>query len=194
MRICGKSAVLSERSFGNIHMSNNRQERHHRFLRLFVANEAAIHGYVRSLVARREDAREIMQDVAVILWEKFDAFDADRDFRKWACGVARYEVLAFLRDKARDQHVFDESLVVTLADESLSDPVNDYRRSALDTCLAKLQTRQRELVLAAYAPGVRIDSLAAQRGQTAMSLYKILHRIRRTLMTCVEQTLAAEDS
>ncbi len=56
-------------------MSNFDKERHHQFLRLFTANEAAIHGFVRSLVSRRADAMEIMQEVTVVLWEKFDEFE-----------------------------------------------------------------------------------------------------------------------
>ena len=53
------------------------------------------------------------------------------------------------------------------------------------------RTHQRELVLAAYAKGTRIDELAAQRGQTAMSLYKLLHRIRQALLECVRRTIAS---
>ena len=185
--LCAEKVLLCNPS-----MNETDRQRHLRFLRLFAANEAAIHGFVRSLVPRREDAREIMQEVAVVLWEKFDHFDPERDFRKWACGVARFEVLAFRRDRARDRHVFDESLVVTLADESIQDSAGDSRRVALEECLEKLDPPQRQLVLAAYAPGIRIDSLAAERGQTAMSLYKVLHRIRQALLRCVERTLTSE--
>jgi RNA polymerase sigma-70 factor (ECF subfamily) len=167
-------------------------QRLQQFLRFFAENQAAVHGFVRALVPRREDAAEVMQEVAVVLWEKFDEFDSSRDFRKWACGVARFEVLAFLRDRARDRHVFDESLLVTLAEESVADEAGEARRAAMELCLAKLQPRQREVALAAYEPGVRIDALAEQRGQTAMSLYKVLHRIRITLMECIERTLGAE--
>ena len=37
-----------------------------------------------------------------------------------------------------------------------------------------------------------MDELAAQRGQTAMSLYKVLHRIRRALLECVRRAAAQE--
>ena len=166
---------------------------HHRFLRLFSAHEAAIHGFVRALVPGRDDAREVMQDVVVVLWEKFDQFDTDRDFRKWASGVARFEVLAFLRDRARDRHCFDESLLETLAEEGINDSSGEPRREALESCLEKLTSDQRNLVLTAYSPGIQIDSLADQRGQTAMSLYKVLHRIRRSLLNCVQRTMIAEE-
>ncbi|MEZ6045940.1 MAG: sigma-70 family RNA polymerase sigma factor [Planctomycetaceae bacterium] len=175
-------------------MNTNDHQHHRDFLRLYTAHEAVIFGFVRSLLPRREDAREVMQEVAVILWEKFSEFDQSRDFRKWACGIARYEVLAWLRDHARERLLFDEALVNLLAQEAIEETAGESRRAALENCLQKLETPHKDLVLTAYAPGARIDLLAEKRGQTAMSLYKVLHRIRQTLLDCVERTLAAEGS
>ncbi len=165
--------------------------RHNQFLRLFSANEAAIHGFVRSLLPTRDDAREVMQEVAVVLWRKFASYADDEDFRKWAFGVARYEVLAYARDKARDRHVFDNDLLQTLAtEEAASTEMREAQREALERCLAKLRAPQRALVLNAYEPGVRIDRLAVARGQTAMALYKVLHRLRLALVDCTHRDLA----
>ena len=55
-------------------------------------------------------------------------------------------------------------------------------------------TAQRELVLTAYTKGVRMDDLATRRGQTPMALYKLLHRIRQSLLDCVQRTLAQEET
>ncbi|MBN8626442.1 MAG: DUF1501 domain-containing protein, partial [Planctomycetes bacterium] len=52
-----------------------------------------------------------MQDISLVLKQKFDTFQGHGDFRRWAFGVARFEVLAWRRDKARDR------LVLTKADE-----------------------------------------------------------------------------
>lgn len=165
-----------------------------KFLRLFAEHEPALRTYVRSLVPTRGDASEVMQDVAVVLWEKLAEFDESRDFRKWAFGVARYEALAFLRDRARDRHVFDEQLIARLAEEAVvAEPRHNAQRESLDTCLKRLPDRQRELVLSAYAPGTRMDELAGRRGQTPMSLYKVLHRIRQTLLDCVRRELARQE-
>jgi len=175
-------------------MSPLNDQHHDQFLRLFTEHERSVRTFVRSLVPTRMAASEVMQEVAVVLWQKFGEFDATRDFRKWAFGVARFEVLAFLRDRARDRHVFDEELVTRLADEAATaEPRCDAQREALETCLQRLPVRQRELVLTAYAKGTRMDELAAQRGQTPMSLYKLLHRIRQALLECVRRTLAQEE-
>ena len=69
----------------------------------------------------------------------------------------------------------------------------EAERRALEACLHKLPHEQRELVRSAYAPGVRIDALAARLGRTAMSLYKSLHRIRLILMECTRRELAKEE-
>lgn len=102
-------------------------------------------------------------------------------------------MLAHLRDLVRDRHVFDEALVNRLADDAAAaEPRHDAQREALEACLQKLKPAQRELVLCAYAKGMRMDELAAQRGQTAMSLYKVLHRIRQALLECVRRQLSME--
>jgi RNA polymerase sigma-70 factor, ECF subfamily len=168
-------------------------QQHDTFLCLFAEHESAVRTFVRSLLPSRSAASEVMQEVAVVLWQKFAEFDASRDFRKWAFGVAHYEVLTYLRDQVRDRHVFDDALVNRLADAAAAaEPRHDAQRDALEACLEKLPPAQRELVLSAYAKGTRIDGLAAQRGQTAMSLYKVLHRIRQALLECVRRHVAME--
>ena len=165
---------------------------HDRFLRLFTANDAAIRGFVRSLVPSRQDADDVMQEVAVVLWKKFSELP-DEDFRRWSFGVARYAVLAWKRDKARDRHVFGDDTLDLMAEDAASTlPADEARREALEKCLTKLPTDQRELVRIAYEPGARIDELAAKLGRTAMALYKSLHRIRMTLIECTRRELGKE--
>jgi RNA polymerase sigma-70 factor (ECF subfamily) len=174
-------------------MSDLNDQQNERFLRLFAEHEPALRTFVRALLPSRDAAAEVVQAVAVVLWRKFTEFDATRDFRKWAFGIARYEVLAFRRDQGRDRHVFDDELVNRLADEAAAaGPRHDAQREALETCLQKLPEPQRALVLAAYTQGARIDELAAQRGQTPMSLYKLLQRIRQALLECVRRTTSRE--
>jgi RNA polymerase sigma-70 factor, ECF subfamily len=166
-------------------------ERHAQFLRHYAESEVALHTFVRSLVPTRQMASEVMQDVILVLWEKFDAA---ADFQGWAFGVAKNVALRHLRRQSRDRHVFDDDLVNQLADDAAAlVPVHDGHREALEHCLDKLPAAQRELVLTAYTKGTRMDELATRRGQTPMALYKLLHRIRQALLECVERTLAKEE-
>uniref|UniRef100_UPI0037C5A76E sigma-70 family RNA polymerase sigma factor n=1 Tax=Prosthecobacter sp. TaxID=1965333 RepID=UPI0037C5A76E len=134
---------------------------------------------------------EVMQDVILVLWEKFEVA---ADFQGWAFGVARNVVMRHLRNQSRDRHVFDDDLANKLADDAVAlVPVHNGHREALESCLDKLPAAQRELVLTAYMKGTRMDELATRRGQTPMALYKLLHRIRQALLECVERTLAKEE-
>lgn len=164
---------------------------HDQFLRLYVEQEQALHGYVRSMLPDRHEASEVMQEVIVTLWQKYEGAE---DFRRWAFGVARRKVLHHLQRRKRDRHVFGEELILQLADRQAElEERHCVQREALDQCLEKLPQRQRELVLKAYTKGARMDELAAQRGETAMALYKKLHRIRQVLLECVRRTLAEEE-
>ena len=175
-------------------MTDLQREQHDRFLRLFMAQEESLRVFVRSLLFSRDEEREVMQETAVVLWRKFDPDMTDGAFCRWAFGVARMEALAFRRDRARDRHSFGDNVYDLLAETIVeqADKLEAERR-ALDVCLQKLTAEQRRLVQAAYAPGVKIDELAAQLGRTAMALYKTLHRIRLVLADCTRRRLAAEE-
>ncbi|MCU0983125.1 MAG: sigma-70 family RNA polymerase sigma factor [Pirellulaceae bacterium] len=176
-------------------MNESDRRQHDRFLRLFLGQEQSLRVFLRSLLFSNEEVRDVMQDVAAVLWRKFDPGLDDAAFCRWAFGVARLEALAFRRDRARDRHVFGEEVYAVLAQtiEEKGETLEAERR-ALDHCLQKLPEGQRQLVQAAYAPGARIDRLASELGRTAMALYKTLHRIRLALLDCTRRVLAAEDS
>ncbi len=167
--------------------------KHDQFLRLYVSQEEALLAFVRTLVPSREDAREVMQEVAVVLWQRLGDLDDLANFRPWSFGVARFKAMAWLRDLTRDRLVFDEDVLELLADE-VTEHVDTYEaeRRALESCVEKLDPAQRKLLDAAYAPGARIDVLAAEAGRSPMSFYKALHRIRLALMNCTQRMLAQE--
>ena len=174
-------------------MSSPAQPRDDRFLRLYSEHEPSLRGFVRSLVPTRDDAREVMQEVAVALWRKFGDMASASEFRPWAFGVARMEVMAWRRDRGRDRHFFgDDAMAVIAAQSAEMREHLDAQREALEECLGKLPAGQRMLVSTAYAPGMRIDQLATQQGRSAMALYKTLHRIRLALMECTRGVLARE--
>jgi RNA polymerase sigma-70 factor (ECF subfamily) len=165
-------------------------QRQQSFLRLFMACEPALRGFVRSLVPTVADSNDVMQEVAVVLWQKFAEYKTTEDFRRWSLTVAKWKVLSWQRDKMRDRHVFGQETLELLAEESEGQAeILEAQREALRDCLGRLPAPQRDLVDSAYAPHARIDALAARIGVTAMSLYKKLHRIRALLLDCTRAAL-----
>lgn len=174
-------------------MEPQRDDVHELFLTLFTADEPAIRAFVRRLVPTRQDAADVMQGVALVLWRKFRELEEPQQFRKWAFGISRYEALAWLRDKARDRLVLADDVLQTVAQESVQiEERLAAQREALEACLEKLPDAQRSLVLAAYTPHVRIQEVAEQSGRTVAAFYQWLHRTRLRLLDCTRRTLQAE--
>lgn len=175
--------------------SQKENESYEQFVTLFTRNEPALRAFTRSLLPSWDDAVEVMQNTSLVLWRKFDTFDQNTEFLKWAFVVARFEVLKYRRAIARDRHVFDEDLVNRLAEEAEEEIDSlEAERRALQSCLAKLPEQQQALVKSAYEPGTKIKDLAQQIGKSATALYKMLKRTRQLLLTCIEQTVAQEKS
>lgn len=170
--------------------------RYEQFVRLLTRHESAVRAFIRVGVSAWSDVDEVMQEVSLVAWRKFDSLDAPEGFAQWLRVIAKYEVLKYRRSRARDRLVLDEEIVQTLLDEELAttagdvDPRHD-QRTALEQCLEKLPIARRELVLKAYAPERPIQAIAEQLGRTPAALYQLLSRIRRELAECVERTLAS---
>jgi RNA polymerase sigma-70 factor (ECF subfamily) len=104
------------------------------------------------------------------------------------------ECLAFRRDRGRDRHHFGEEVFDLLAEVVLEQADHlEEEHQALQSCLQKLPSDHRSLLESAYAPGVKIESLARTLNRTPMAVYKTLHRIRLILMECTQRILTAAE-
>lgn len=156
---------------------------------LIARHQPEIHRYVLSLLPDRMLADDVVQETNLVLWRKAAEYDPAQPFLPWALTIALYQVKAARRDAGRDRHVFDDSLVEMLAAECREDHHGDLEH-ALEKCLQELPERQRQLILARYAPGSSVQDLAAERNQSPTALSLALMRIRKALETCIERKLA----
>ena len=149
-------------------------------------------GYIYSLVRDLDDAEDLFQQTSLVLWDKFDQFDPSRSFVTWACGVARYEVLSFLRARSRDRLYFGDELSLALieAQETMEQERLEERRVVLAGCMKKLRERDKDLLEACYGRSAGVREVARARGRSAQSIHNSLRRIRRALFECVRRSLA----
>ncbi len=167
--------------------SEEKPDRYELFVELFAAHESDLRRFLRSLLPTATDTDEVLQQTALVLWRKFDQFDPETKFIKWACVVARFEALAYRRKMARDRMVFREDILELMADEGAEEiEVRSAEHDALELCLAELPEKQRKLVLLAHTPEVKVKQLAADAGSTAAAFYMKINRLRKTLLVCVE--------
>jgi RNA polymerase sigma-70 factor (ECF subfamily) len=160
------------------------------FVQLFAQNERHLRAFVRSMGLDWTSVDDVVQTVSLVMWRKWDQFDPDTDFMRWARVIARFEVLKFRRKMARDRHVFSDDLMELLADAAEERdhgiPADRYR-IALGQCLEKLPVKSRQLIAAAYGEDKTIKEVAAEVGKSATALYKALDRIRKDLQVCIEK-------
>ncbi len=157
------------------------------FVRRFTHHEPDLRRFLRSMLPTHTDTDEVLQQTAIVIWKKFDQYDPDTHFMKWACVIARFEALAYRRKMARDRHVFREDILSLIADESLEEiDQQNLEEEALEHCLSQLPEGQRKLVELAYTPGIKVKDLAAEAGSSPEAFYMRLNRIRRNLMKCIE--------
>jgi RNA polymerase sigma-70 factor (ECF subfamily) len=161
---------------------------HEAFVRALTKHERVVRAYIRGAgIARPEDVDEIMQEVSLIAWEKFDQLKDVAEFPKWACVIARYRVLEFRRQKYRDRLVLSDKVFDLLMEEALEESgQREGRLRQLERCLESLPVAGRKLVMAAYQSGTSIDDLARSQGKKANALYQQLWRLRKILAKCVD--------
>lgn len=170
-------------------------DHHRQFLRHFTTHEPAVRAFIRRLVPSRADADDILQEVSIVLWEKFDEFRTEGDFKAWAFGIARYKVLSWLRDRGRDRLVLDSDVIALIAEESLSVETHlEQQRIALETCFEKIPVKERDLLVRAYERDARIQEVALTSGRSVGGFYQWLHRMRKLLMDCITRALAEQPS
>ncbi len=160
------------------------------FVRVFSTHEADLRRFVRSLLPSLTDADDVLQQTALVIWRKFDQYDPDTHFMKWACVIARFEALAYRRKIARDRLVFREDILELMAiegAEELTERSAEYR--ALEICLKTMNSQQRKFLTLAYTSGVKVKELAAEAGVSAASYYMRLKRLRARLHKCIESKI-----
>jgi RNA polymerase sigma-70 factor (ECF subfamily) len=163
------------------------------FVRLFSRHQRQIHAYIGSILANGADVEEVLQETSVILWTKFDTFDRERSFVKWACGIAHLQVLRFFRTHRRRMLPLDDTTIeLLLAERAGLDEHLATRRGALAECLQRLRLKDRQIVEACYGPGAKIKDVAEQFGRPVGAMYHALARIRRTLLECIDRHTAQE--
>jgi RNA polymerase sigma-70 factor (ECF subfamily) len=159
------------------------------FVQLLTHEQTRLFGYIVMLLGEVNDASNVLQQTNLVLWRKADDFSMETNFHVWAKKVAYYQTLAYLRDRKRDKHIFDEKLLDQLASRpTVVD--EDERRVALRHCLGVISRDSLDLLQQRYAPGKSISEIASQQQKTEGAVKMALMRIRQSLVHCIEGQLA----
>ncbi len=160
------------------------------FVRLWTQYHRDVERYVFSMLPRPADASEVVQEVSVRLWEKWDSYDQDRPFLPWAMRFAYLQVLKWRQGKAREKLIFSDDLLSQInATNDYEEPLMEARRKTLTLCLEKLNKDDRRIVELRYGRHGAIKEEAKKTGVKMHKLYYALERIRIQLLNCIELNL-----
>jgi RNA polymerase sigma-70 factor (ECF subfamily) len=161
-------------------------------MRALTGSQFELYAYVCALLGGTESARDVLQETNVDLWNKASTYDPRRPFLPWARAIAFYQVLTHRRKAARSRLVFDDDLLRDLSARFCAQGERlDRELEALGGCVERLTGEQQQLVRARYHDGVSVNDIAARLRRGANVVAASLYRIRRALMACVQQSLAA---
>lgn len=168
-------------------------ENSEQFVRDLTEHQNRIYGYVYSLLGDHSRASDVVQEVNLVLWRKIDEYQSDRPFLPWAFAIARFQVLAHLRDHKRDRLLLDAELAESLSGdfERASSQV-DSIRVALRVCMQELTPKNRKLIEHRYFNAMPVADIADVAGRSAGAIKVALLRIRQQLAGCVQKRIAME--
>ncbi len=169
-------------------MDKNKQ-----FIRFFTGVQVKLHAFIMACVHNRNDADDIMQDVSVILWDKFETYEVNRDFGAWAMGITKIKVMEFLRKNRRSKMVFNDSFYQSVSDytEQANDDINE-RIEVVKNCMLKLKDNERNLLKLRYHKNLTVKQVSQITGRSSYGLYKSFARLIVCLRECVRRNLAIQ--
>ena len=169
------------------------------FHEMLALHQGQIIGYIFAAVRNLHDAQDLYQETCVTAWEKLCEFEPGTNFARWACGIARLEILEYQRRHSREKRWLSEHALLRLADAaSPSDAEASQRRHKyLASCFAALSKPDQGLVEKCYGTPClsekgKLGEIASQVGMQIASLYNALSRIRRRLFHCIQEKLSAQ--
>jgi RNA polymerase sigma-70 factor (ECF subfamily) len=166
------------------------------FIELLSANQNRLYGYLYSLVLNFDDAEDLYQEVATLLWKKFDQYEPNTDFGRWAIRVAHLTVKNFIRRRRRSKVMYsDEVLDQVMENQSaITTTAMVERTEALAICMERLSRSDRALVESCYGGEMTIRDVARRDGRSPDAVYAALYRVRKALFKCIELRIRSEVS
>ena len=163
------------------------------FSRLVAEAQQRLYAYIYSLLGTTAPSWDVLQETNIVLWEKREEFKLGTNFQAWAHTVARFQVMAFLRDRSREplSLLTPEALEKMQEDSMPADDWYEERLEALTVCLTTLAPAAAKIVRLHYDEKRPLAKIGERLSMSVNAVKQALFRARRTLQNCIETKLAA---
>lgn len=164
------------------------------FVEQLSQGRGRLFGFIHALVMNLDDTEDLFQQVAALLWTKYDSYQPGTDFVAWGLRIADFTVKNFVRQRRRARVLFDDDTVGRILEQqtALDGGASQSRLDAFVGCMKKLSRGDRRLIELCYGGDRSIRDVAGSEGRSVGAMYVTLHRIRRMLFECIERRIRAE--
>ena len=155
--------------------------------------EPSVGRFVRSFIRDSTEAEDVLQEVALVIVDRYSSYDSTQPFIGWALGISRRIVWTHLRNKYRDRDLIRKDAIdqVSAAFERL-DPHAQHMKDALAHCVKNVGGKGRRVLLLRYEEGLELKQIAERMGKSANNIGVLLYRVRSALRECIDRRLSAE--
>jgi RNA polymerase sigma-70 factor (ECF subfamily) len=159
---------------------------------LITLNQKRLYSYIYSLMGHRANTWDVLQETNLVLLRKQQDFKVGTNFEAWSTTIARYQVLAFLRNKQREKiDILTPEIIEAMApDSELFAESMDAREKALQYCKKQLPTKSKKILQLFYEQAKSIKDIAALRQIKESAIKQTLRRARMSLHTCIHNKLS----
>ena len=166
------------------------------FIRSLTECQNRLYGYIFSLLGNHHAAADVLQECNLVLWRKVSEFREGAEFLPWAFGIARFQVLAHLRDEKRKHARFVYAELAELLHEEVAAQAGqlDDMQEALRHCVTRLAPGSRELLDNRYVRNLPLQAIADATQRNLSAVKVALMRVRLALRECIERQMGKADA
>ena len=144
--------------------------------------------FIKSKIYNEADVSDLVQIVNEIALNKAQLFDVSKSFEAWAIGIAKYQILNYLKKRkkspdtlsldtpAGEGFVVDANPSLWLNDIPFADVVLEERRE-LSSQIRSILTKKQKLVFDLCVEGLTLSEIGERLGIATSSVYILRYRM-----------------
>lgn len=161
------------------------------YLQLIASHQGLLYTHIRKMVTDAHGAQDVLQETNLLLWQSSEKYEMGTNFGAYACKVAYFKSLEYIRKRKRSDFLsFDSDIVESLGTAAQEAMHEDEHELALGNCMKELKPEEQRLLKRRYYDRATVRAISEEEGCTEGSLQQLFFRIRKSLKICIEQKVS----
>lgn len=114
------------------------------------------------LTRNAEAARDILQDVFIVLWEKRQSINVEQPLSNWLFSVSYYKSLKYLKKSLKEQLLFKNVEQYSLVNDEPENELNESRIQAIQKAVQQLSPQKQKVLIRCKLTGKSYKEVAEE--------------------------------